>query len=126
MTSLFVRILFVRAYAYRPSDCRFSEYGLCGASGRRGDRGIDNIPGNRIRQISLRGLSSSVFGLLLGLLMSKVVFDALSLIVSLDKENISLSAHHNDLGFLLPGNELNIHARTSLISVSLMWAFQLN
>ena len=112
MTLLFVRVLFVfGAMLIGYQTAGFQNMAFVGllAGGAIGVLIIFLETG--LRQISLRGLSSAVFGLLLGLLMSKVVFDALSLIVSLDKENISLLRTTMTLVFCYLGMSLAIRGK---------------
>ena len=90
MTLFFIRLLFILgsvAIGYQTGDVR--QVGVMGAlvGGLVGSIIILSEIG--MRRVSLRGLSSAVFGLVLGLIMSKLVADALNLL-RLGTETIGL------------------------------------
>ena len=91
MNLLFVRVLFVLVsviIGYQMGDAR--DMGLWGM-------GIGAVASLILiffeigmRKVSVRGLSSTVFGLILGLLMSKVVSDAFTLVPLTSEEHVQL------------------------------------
>ncbi len=81
MSLLFIRILFIVSAAVVGNQVMLArEQGLMGAVA--GAVGAAAVIFSEIgmRRVSLRGLSSAVFGLILGLLMSKLVADAFNLL----------------------------------------------
>ena len=112
MTLLFVRILFVvgaMLIGYQTAnlkDAGFIGLLIGGAIGS-----IIILLEAGMRRISLRGLSSAVFGLLLGLMMSKIVFDAFTLLLVVDKVNLSLIRTTMTLVFCYLGMSLAIRGK---------------
>jgi uncharacterized protein YacL len=87
MNLLFVRLLFILGGMVVGYRVGYKAYGASAAAALLGGLGgilaalIIVLAEIRIGKVSVRGLSSSVFGLLLGLIVSKLVTDAFSLVV---------------------------------------------
>lgn len=81
MTLVYVRIFFVMvstAIGYVMGD--FTSHGLIGAGVGFFASWIIILAERGMRRVSARGLSSAVFGLILGLIMAKIITDAISLV----------------------------------------------
>lgn len=112
MTLLFVRILFVvgaMLIGYQTAAAK--EMAFVGLLAGGVVAAVIILLEIGMRRISLRGLSSAVFGLLLGLIMAKIVLDALSLLIVVDKSVIPFIRINLTMIFCYIGMSLAIRGK---------------